>query len=53
VQLSLFKASFCFPEKHTVLKIFLVDFENHPELRNRDYKVAELAGDCRIAEVKF
>jgi hypothetical protein len=34
------------PEKQTVLKIFLVDFKNHPELRKRYQKVAELAGDC-------
>jgi hypothetical protein len=44
---------FFFLEKQTVLKIFLVDFYNHPELRKRDWKVAELAGDCGIGEVKF
>jgi hypothetical protein len=42
-----FKASFWFPEKQTVLEIFLVDFQNHPELRKRYQKVAELAGACR------
>jgi hypothetical protein len=31
-----FKASFLFPEKQTVLKLFLNDFLNHPELRKRD-----------------
>ncbi len=40
-----YKASFWFPEKQTVLKIFLVDFYNHPELRKR-YQKAEFAGGC-------
>jgi hypothetical protein len=30
-----------------ILKIFWVDFLKHPELRKRDKKEAELAGDFR------
>ncbi len=43
----LFKTSSWFPWKKMLLKIFLVDFLKRPELRKRDKKVAELAGDCR------
>jgi hypothetical protein len=41
-----FKASFWFPEKQTVLQIFLLDFYNQPELRKRYQKVTEFAGYC-------
>jgi hypothetical protein len=34
------------PEKETVLQKIFIDFKNHPELRKKDLKVAELAGDC-------
>jgi hypothetical protein len=42
-----FKASFWFPQKQTVLKILLIAFLNHPELKKRDKKVVKLAGDDR------
>ncbi len=34
------------PEKETVVQNFFIDFKNHPELRKKALKVAELAGDC-------
>jgi hypothetical protein len=34
------------PDKETVLQNVFIDFKNHPELRKKDLKVAELAGDC-------
>jgi hypothetical protein len=45
--------SFWFPEKQTVLKIFLVDFLNHPELRKRYQKVVGIGRRLqRVAELR-
>ncbi len=42
-----FNAIFLFPLKQTVVKIYFGWFLKHLDLRKRDYKVGELAGDCR------